>query len=820
MNDVESAEVREALHEFHQYLSDQLAPLLVENAMSVLLTRPPSLMGSAIQSWLRAQLGAQRDAVPVSDYLFHALSKVHAFGELELVDQPTLQQFLEDLGQELLMLCPEEDRELLRSNIAGLGEYSHDRTEPAVEVLHRQARASAAPAAEKSATTSPQAARDARRLELLLSRLSPIPDPSSEKPASASTDARRGLVSEVVAAAAASSTNNQELEQHLSKLREMGIPAETGPLFDALSDSLPGWGIANPDASSQPSSNSALEAMRKIISLGSDSNESSQRFQDMVHAGIRQFNEGVVARAAVIFEAAERLVASKTLSPTAVEAVREKGQELLDRERLRKLAESPEKHALLRRVLMFFPKLRPEGLLDELYSETHRDRRRLLMSLLQAHGEAARIASVERLGAAISGGGETEATFWKDLIHLLRTIPPADDGSVEHEIDLVSSISPQDEEELVMEAIDYLGEAKHEKSAAALVSYLQSFEEMLMGDVAGGPNRRRQVIALLNRTVSTLARMGISAGIVAALEHGLKDAPQLGDTRARLVALGSQDLSPYPKLVAKVLESLQASLPRKLIGRFVKTKEDTILHLVTALSGTPSPQVRTAFQELAKKFSDKKFGDAAKKALDGFGEEAPPAKPSSPGLSGDLELFGLPNLLQSLSGVDANGTLTLFDVDQNVMSTVRFSGGRVGECQTGMLRREAAIYQLFEKPSPGTFAFRSEGDADPTDEENPGLDVMSIIMEGVRRYDEFQRAVALVPDNAVLESAQPHASPVEDEPNEALVESVWERASAGVTAGELDAEFPVDAYRVRRLLAQWVESGALRPTATPAESSS
>ena len=52
VNEVDNAEVREALHEFHQYLSDQLAPLLVGDAMSVLLTCSPALMGSAIQSWL------------------------------------------------------------------------------------------------------------------------------------------------------------------------------------------------------------------------------------------------------------------------------------------------------------------------------------------------------------------------------------------------------------------------------------------------------------------------------------------------------------------------------------------------------------------------------------------------------------------------------------------------------------------------------------------------------------------------------------------------------------------------------------------------
>ncbi len=205
MSEVGSAEVREALHEFHQYLSDQLAPLLVENAMSVLLTCSPAVMGSAIQSWLRAQQGAKRNAVPVSDYLFHAISKVHAFGELDLVDQQTLMPFMQNLGQEVLSLCPDEDRELLRSNIVGLGEYTQSRTEPAVELLHRQARQNAQP--DSATTSSPEAARELRRLELLVSRLSqPVHSPGQAAPES--TDKRRELVTEVVATAAASSANS------------------------------------------------------------------------------------------------------------------------------------------------------------------------------------------------------------------------------------------------------------------------------------------------------------------------------------------------------------------------------------------------------------------------------------------------------------------------------------------------------------------------------------------------------------------------------------------------------------------------------------
>lgn len=813
----ENAEVQEAIHEFRQYLSDQLAPLLAQGAMSLLLSYPPALMASAIQSWLKGQISVQRDAVPASDYLFHALWKVHAFGELNLVDKEVLKPFLRDLSEAVLNLCPPTDRELLRSNIGGLGEYRGEGTQSAVELLHRQARSAAAgPAARPASDVSPETARELRRLELLLSRLSQ-PMSSSERPGTGETTGapsarrRRDLITELVATAAASASNGNELEQHLKKIREVGAPAEMGELFNALSDTLPGWSLPtddnSPGGTTPLPSSSALDAMRKLVSFTTDSSESSARFRDMVHAGIKQFNDGVLARAAAIFGLAERLASEKTVSPSAIEAIQRKAHERLDGERLRKLAERPDKHILLRRVLMFFERLSPEGLLDDLSSEQGRDRRKLLLALIEVHGKAARIACLARLAEVVSGGAEPDPHFVRDLIHVLRSVPPAEDDPLEHEIELVSSVSPHDDEELVMEAIGFLGEKKHSGAVAALVNYLRSFEEMLLGGVES-PEQKRRIATLLTRTVSTLARMGLGEATVAALDHGLKNEPELGDTRARLVALGAQDLSKHPGLVSKVLEDLRAALPKKFIGRFVKTNEDAVLHLITAISGTPTAEVKSTLKDVAERFGDKKFGQAARKAVSAFAEKSPPQKPS-PGILGDLELFGLPNLLQSLAGVDANGVLTLFDREENIVSTICFLKGQLDRCQTGPLRREAAVYQLFEKPFPGSFAFRSGNEGEPAQNDGSRLEVMGLILEGVRRYDEFVRASTLVPDDAVLTSAGSALSPFKDEPNEALVESVWERVASGATPSQLDQEFPVDSYRVRRLLAHWVETGSL-----------
>jgi len=44
----------------------------------------------------------------------------------------------------------------------------------------------------------------------------------------------------------------------------------------------------------------------------------------------------------------------------------------------------------------------------------------------------------------------------------------------------------------------------------------------------------------------------------------------------------------------------------------------------------------------------------------------------------------------------------------------------------------------------------------------------------------------------------------------AQVESIWDAVRSGMTAAACERKFPVDSYRIRRLLAYWIEKGALK----------
>jgi hypothetical protein len=89
-------------------------------------------------------------------------------------------------------------------------------------------------------------------------------------------------------------------------------------------------------------------------------------------------------------------------------------------------------------------------------------------------------------------------------------------------------------------------------------------------------------------------------------------------------------------------------------------------------------------------------------------------------------------------------------------------------------------------------------------------DVMPLLMEGIRRHDEFNQACVIAPDDAILKATTVKPTPPDGESDPALVREVWVKASSGTAVGAWEPLIPIDAYRVRRLVAHWMEQGALQ----------
>jgi hypothetical protein len=215
---------------------------------------------------------------------------------------------------------------------------------------------------------------------------------------------------------------------------------------------------------------------------------------------------------------------------------------------------------------------------------------------------------------------------------------------------------------------------------------------------------------------------------------------------------------------------------------------------------------------VVERFPDTDIARAATKAL-GAIEHAPPptaaAEPAGPSasLTGDLAVFGLPALLQNFSELTMSGLLALKDPKGETFATLILKAGKLGACQMGHRKGDDAFFQIFERPFPGTFVFTrktTEEKPDPT-----AKAVMPLLFEGMRRYDEFERARVGLADDAVLLPAAAKPTPHPEERDGMMVNALWQAVGKGATPAKCESIVEADAYRVRRQLQHWIESGAL-----------
>ncbi len=816
--------IKEAVREIHEYLADKTPPLMVADSVSLVLNAAPDAVAADLYAWAERQRETQRE-VPLTDLAFHALRKLHLIGEFKLVDQEALSVHIRQVGDAMLDLFPLEERDGLKRRLAKLGESEMVRTGP-IGLLHRQPGErppgpppgpgpEPAPSPPPDPTIAGGSAtstmrredmqHNLRRLSLLEERLQQG-DPDGPPP-SADDPTRSRLISETLAAAAAQATTEKELEEHLRRLRPLGVASGADEVFRSLGRGISDWVVPPEVTPWRGVPRIEVEAMRRIIALAEEPIEMARRFRHLVYAAIEQFNEGNLGRAVPMFELAISLYEERKIDAGFVETVRRKGHESLDMRRLRQYLGQPDRQLQLRVVLNFFTFLGHGILLDELQGEPRRDRRRFLLDMLEAHGVPARIAAREHLRASFEGE-EAGPHIQRNWIYLLRVIPRPPEESPDEEIALVvRNAAPGQPPFLVREAITYLGQNKHVKAKQALIDLLHDYESAFSRRAVSLPQQKEWQIAL-DKIAGALARFGAPSAWTALLDHAFTRETSWGVTMSRLAELASQDLSGSPEVVTRLVAEMEACLPRRVLS-LLSRKDHDLICIIDALAGTPTAEVRSALAEVVNDHAHTSFGKAAQRVLESF--TAPPAPPAPPSLAGEVDALALPGLLMRLNQGRSTGTLSLHDKTSGPVATLGFLEGALVSGKNGHLTGEDAVFQLLERPFDGTFVF--EGGT-PAAGGAPLSEVTALIGEAVRRSGVLPRASALVPDDASLQATGSRPSSVPGETDYALVVSLWEKACAGISPRRLEEDLAADAFRIRRALAHWVEEGALRILST------
>jgi hypothetical protein len=782
-------ELLAALEEVDQYLADIVPPLFVTDAVDALQGAPVEGTAAELWSWAQRQILAHPE-YDIVNLLFYALDKLMAVGMLNLLPRDPLLNFLKQVGEALAQACPPPERERLRRALQHLG---REDSAPQVLMLGQ--------GDEDEGPSTPQS----RRLSILEQRLRR----EGLAKAPANDPLRRRVIAQALAAAATGARDDKDFARDLRRLRAAGVGGGAGAAFRNLGNGLANWVLPRDVGRDTADMGPPLEveAMERIVSLSEDPVEAGRRYHHLVTAATEQFNAGNLGGAVQMFDLARRLAVEAMIEPGYVAPIRGRGHEQLDSEKLREYMERPERHTQLRQVMVFFePGLGVKILLDQIETEERRDRRRLLLDLLVIHGEPARDEALARLRASV----ETEVSDFgrRNWIYLLRLIPGATSEDTEAEVEVVSRFAgPGMPIFLVKEALTHLGLIRHPSAGRALVALLERWESyMLRGNLE--PESRENGVAALDRLAAALASQRNSLPWDALIDHALSGEPEFGATSKRIEELGNQDLSSAPKVVERLMGAIEDSLPRGVLGRLIGRKDKDLPFLVTALSGTRSPEVDELLEEVADRYEGQEAGRAATRVL----RAPPPAGPLA-GLSGKLDTYGLPALLEHLAREKATGTLTLRPPEAGgALARVAFLKGHPVAATWPPREGLPALYQLFQQSLDASYSFdtaqpRRVGGAQALP------DVAGLIHEGIRRARELERTRALLPDETPLQATGAAPSTVPDEPDYELVVSLWEKVCAGVPVRQIAEGTTLDLYRVHHALAHWLEEGALRVNA-------
>jgi len=795
-------ELRAALFDIQRYLLDQIPPLTATDAVATLMTQPPQMLMREIQTWAVEQSHLQ--SASMSDFLFHALRKVHLVSALKLIDRATVDAYLTTVIPLALEACPPDERELLRTNLVTLRD-SREISSTATAVHVTRSESSAPAVRPSSAPPGSDVARTARRLSLVVDRLSQ----NAAIAGAVGPQLPAEQNAQLVQMAAASSTSEAELEEYIRTLQPYTGESDPDKLFKVLADAVPKWEIALP-SSVRPSA--SIEAMHRIITLTPSAMGAAKRFRELMAEAIAQFNSGSLPAAVAMLELADIIVVEKKLDPSVVDRVRSDCVESISSEQLRKYAENKAKHILLRKVLGFFPTLTRQSLLQELRGEARPERRRALLGLLEAYGPAGRTAALAELEIeSARPASEADTYYLRNLIYLLHRIARESDEGVEKELELLGRATARGQNIYVIkEAIIPLGQIKNEGSVKLLVTRLAELEALLVRkDTSLYPIDEMQKV--VDRIVTSLARIATPAALLAIARHGMKPNPLLGDTRARLATLSQHDLSFDEQTVNLIVKTIREDLPSKVFGKVIVTRPPP-LRLIEALSSTRSEVVETIFAEIVEKFGDYDVGRVAAAALANLAVvgKAKTREGQSATLTGDLEFFSLPSLMQSLADSQATGIVTLSNKQGQTAGKLLFLSGKFVDAQNAHLRGVDALYQMLERPVAGVFAFVPQPPLNVKTKSEPS-DVMPLLFEGIRRHDELRQFSILVPNDLVLQPTSVKPTPDPEETDPSVIREVWVNASRGASVGTWEPLIAADAFRIRRLVMRWLEEGALQP---------
>jgi CRP-like cAMP-binding protein len=177
-------------------------------------------------------------------------------------------------------------------------------------------------------------------------------------------------------------------------------------------------------------------------------------------------------------------------------------------------------------------------------------------------------------------------------------------------------------------------------------------------------------------------------------------------------------------------------------------------------------------------------------------------------LSGNLEYFDLPTIIQTLASSERTGTLTITDHFEQVFAVLYFEAGKIRYATLRHLGGEEAFYQLSQSPVQDAFSFKGGvPPAEFSEEEEIGTTTMGLLMEAARQQDELKVLKATYTDPDRVFRPRSEELSWDDEETKRLAQEIWTRMHRGETIAQMAGEIPTCEYRIYKVLSVMNQKG-------------
>jgi len=190
-----------------------------------------------------------------------------------------------------------------------------------------------------------------------------------------------------------------------------------------------------------------------------------------------------------------------------------------------------------------------------------------------------------------------------------------------------------------------------------------------------------------------------------------------------------------------------------------------------------------------------------------------PASPSKQ-LQGNLRFFDLATVMQTLISSHQTGVLAVRQEagegeKRTTIAEILFLKGNISRAKFRHLIGDDAVFQLFQSPLDGEFAFTGRNMPEDEVQSDITMPAISLLMESVRLQDELPVLKQRLSDPARVYNQKAAELSWTDEENVELAAAVWARLKNGASLAELEAEIPRCSYSVYKTVDTLLSAGQI-----------